>query len=1073
MKYFTDAQIEEIRRRLATLGVKDTDLPYAKTLSGDEVIAIVQEGINKKVGIKDFFVRYLPEDFVERLVEGDSAYDLAVKEGYQGTLAEWLESLHGRDGRNGTNGTNGTKGADGTSAGVASTHTATVDSPGGNPSVQVTASGPNTAKVFHFAFHNIGGNGSGPAPSGSGRSVVSVEAWFKLTANKNLAAPELSVSNPSTAGWSLTEGEPTASLPYLRCFLQTNYDALTDEGFMYSRTNAYTVRYFHSDSSGDYSSLVEELASLRAELEESLAGYEADVNQLNLDLANLRNTIQGSILSNINNLKDRLDRINGTDVEEILVEAEGLWGVMTSWTNESGDKKAFADILARAQDAKVTLRTGYEFFNGRNGAEITLDALKNAIDARVTSAQLESILASEITIEAGALRSVISKAHSGWKKTEQDGTSTLYRYDLYWTDFFADYDEEEEGSGSDSSGYSGFAAYEAYMQKSASQGGPNPGEGDDRPEGPFELVVIVDEFSAIQQTMDSISMSVDTYKYMWFKNGEYREYEYFKTNGDGNYPSWNNRSDTYESYSYDQYVRSVLRWDQVEIGNALSNITQTSGNIRTTLANMGYVWRRATVEAGGGYEYCRYAVPANKTHDQYYAEMRAQGWMRYDYSSDLAIIDVFPDQITSLVKKSTLVWINDDATGNARVLDYDFDLATYDSLPRSITYEEYVRTNYPGYELTVVTDSFSRINQTADAINLAVSGQGTRIGALEVRSDKIWAAVSDGDDVKAGIEIIADAANQEGSKIKLTADNVEIDGFTFEDQKISSISTDGSNNPNIVIDGETGEFIANDATIRGHVDAEEGTIGPLSISGNELSASYSSNLVPNGSMKHTNSLELDSKDLEISSHYGSVSATGPGYVEGKFTVGLGTPPHAASSSGTRNGFVEIVCERNDYGGGAPAIGGMSDAGLYIAADGIPAIDAQGDVNINGDIILTGEIKLEGTVTVDAEMSGQRIAVRHFAPPITIDKTMVLSGSFIFIEGTAASNQYVTLPSIASGDVGTYYDLVSLLPNVKLYPPSGMSLYVMGFGQLTELTLDTQKKYRLISSSTSSWFVLDQ
>ena len=181
----------------------------------------------------------------------------------------------------------------------------------------------------------------------------------------------------------------------------------------------------------------------------------------------------------------------------------------------------------------------------------------------------------------------------------------------------------------------------------------------------------------------------------------------------------------------------------------------------------------------------------------------------------------------------------------------------------------------------------------------------------------------------------------------------------------------------------------------------------------------------------------------------------------------------SSSSGTRNGFVEIVCERNDYGGGAPAIGGMSDAGLYIAADGIPAIDAQGDVNINGDIILTGEIKLEGTVTVDAEMSGQRIAVRHFAPPITIDKTMVLSGSFIFIEGTAASNQYVTLPSIASGDVGTYYDLVSLLPNVKLYPPSGMSLYVMGFGQLTELTLDTQKKYRLISSSTSSWFVLDQ
>lgn len=39
---------------------------------------------------------------------GKSAYELAVQQGYEGTLDEWLESLKGADGANGTNGKNGT-----------------------------------------------------------------------------------------------------------------------------------------------------------------------------------------------------------------------------------------------------------------------------------------------------------------------------------------------------------------------------------------------------------------------------------------------------------------------------------------------------------------------------------------------------------------------------------------------------------------------------------------------------------------------------------------------------------------------------------------------------------------------------------------------------------------------------------------------------------------------------------------------------------------------------------------------------------------------------------------------------
>ena len=43
---------------------------------------------------------------------GLSAYEIAVKYGFEGTEQEWLESLKGKDGSNGANGNNGTNGKD-------------------------------------------------------------------------------------------------------------------------------------------------------------------------------------------------------------------------------------------------------------------------------------------------------------------------------------------------------------------------------------------------------------------------------------------------------------------------------------------------------------------------------------------------------------------------------------------------------------------------------------------------------------------------------------------------------------------------------------------------------------------------------------------------------------------------------------------------------------------------------------------------------------------------------------------------------------------------------------------------
>ena len=45
--------------------------------------------------------------------DGLSAYDIAVRYGYKGTEAEWIESLKGADGQSGTNGTNGKDGQNG------------------------------------------------------------------------------------------------------------------------------------------------------------------------------------------------------------------------------------------------------------------------------------------------------------------------------------------------------------------------------------------------------------------------------------------------------------------------------------------------------------------------------------------------------------------------------------------------------------------------------------------------------------------------------------------------------------------------------------------------------------------------------------------------------------------------------------------------------------------------------------------------------------------------------------------------------------------------------------------------
>ena len=98
----------------------------------------------------------------------------------------------GDQGNPGTNGTNGTNGQDGAAAGFG-TPTASVDSNVGTPSVSVTASGPNTAKVFNFEFHNLkGAKGDQGNPGASGTVLYrhSLEFEGPVTGYYTLLSPK-------------------------------------------------------------------------------------------------------------------------------------------------------------------------------------------------------------------------------------------------------------------------------------------------------------------------------------------------------------------------------------------------------------------------------------------------------------------------------------------------------------------------------------------------------------------------------------------------------------------------------------------------------------------------------------------------------------------------------------------------------------------------------------------------------------------------------------------------------------------------------------------------------------------
>ena len=113
----------------------------------------------------------------------------------------------GPKGDAGAQGPAGADGADGAAAGFG-TPTATVDANTGTPSVTVTASGPNTAKIFAFAFKNLkGAKGDTGAKGPQGAAGKGVKSIALTTTGGVVTGGTVTFTDGSTAPITVTAAE--------------------------------------------------------------------------------------------------------------------------------------------------------------------------------------------------------------------------------------------------------------------------------------------------------------------------------------------------------------------------------------------------------------------------------------------------------------------------------------------------------------------------------------------------------------------------------------------------------------------------------------------------------------------------------------------------------------------------------------------------------------------------------------------------------------------------------------------------------------------------------------------------
>ena len=525
MKYFTKAQIEEIRKQLATLGVRDTDLPYAHEMTGDELIAIVQDSINKKTSIKDFFLEFLPDNFIDRLVQGESAYEIAVKNGYRGTEAEWLESLKGAAGAQGARGPEGPQGpvgpqgpqgpqgpagsgADVTWNQINTTGTKIAEIKIGNsPTIEVKAptGGDGIANIKTINEVQLAGTGNIWARDLI-RSGVDVKTINNLSivgpGNLTIGGGETTPGPEGPVGPPGPQGEPGVSIVGMDYLFkagasQSGIDLPSRVDYPTIAALA-TIGWLTNSSSITLNENYPYLWTfLRVEYSDGTINHIGPwcvryYNQeINIDYQEVASRVIDQIDSDLNEIKSRLGMIQGT--ESSVVYNNGLTQILNSYVrydaagNGVTTFAGFADAVFNAEEASIRASAGSEMDSKLAGAGLTINGIAAQLQAAATTQDI-----------AGA----VSDARTEWRAEDDDVkaaiTSTVTKAQYFWYNRLSktgyDYNHFVKGENE---------TFEAYEQRVKDAYGK-----DSNNEYYMELHLMADEMSVIKQESDNILLAV-------------------------------------------------------------------------------------------------------------------------------------------------------------------------------------------------------------------------------------------------------------------------------------------------------------------------------------------------------------------------------------------------------------------------------------------------------------------------------------------------------------------------------------------------------------------------------------